>query len=111
MAAKPEELPSKDYVAEFYLKTFEFPAGFLTEYKPSELTTDTVHQDLAKGMKLASVSNAKVSRFGYQPVAPGPLAKLMVAGAFMSSGISMPRQIVKIKRTSLVWLATMPTRQ
>src|SRR5690625_7149085 len=49
MAAKPEELPSKDYVAEFYLKTFEFPAGFMTEYKPSELTTDTVHQELAKG--------------------------------------------------------------
>ncbi|HIW46827.1 MAG TPA: FAD-dependent monooxygenase [Candidatus Yaniella excrementigallinarum] len=63
MAAKPEELPSKDYVAEFYLKTFEFPAGFMTEYKPSELTTDTVHQDLAKGYEIGKrFKSAKVSR-------------------------------------------------
>src|SRR5699024_2153005 len=63
MAAKPEDLPSKDYVAEFYLKTFEFPAGFMTEYKPSVLTTDTAHQDLAKGYEIGKrFKSAKVSR-------------------------------------------------
>ncbi|MDN6533275.1 MAG: FAD-dependent monooxygenase [Yaniella sp.] len=63
MAAKPEDLPSKDYVAEFYLKTFEFPAGFMTEYKPSVLTTDTAPQDLAKGYEIGKrFKSAKVSR-------------------------------------------------
>src|SRR5690625_2752945 len=63
MAAKPEDLPSKNYVAEFYQKTFEFPAGFMTAYKPSELTTDTAHQDLAKGYEIGKrFESAKVSR-------------------------------------------------
>lgn len=63
MAAKPEELPSKGYVAEFYLKTFEFPAGFMTEYKPSVLTTETTHQSLATGYEIGKrFKSAKVSR-------------------------------------------------
>ncbi|MDN6490572.1 MAG: FAD-dependent monooxygenase, partial [Yaniella sp.] len=63
MAAKPEDLPSKDYVAEFYLKTFEFPAGFMTEYKPSGLTPATAPQELAKGSEIGKrFKSAKVSR-------------------------------------------------
>src|SRR5699024_7205527 len=31
MATKPEDLPSPDYVAKFYTKTFKFPSRFLTE--------------------------------------------------------------------------------
>ena len=63
MAAKPEDLPSEDYVAKFYTKTFEFPSGFMTEYKPSPLTTDNTHQDLAKGYTIGKrFKSAKVSR-------------------------------------------------
>ena len=63
MAAKPEDLPSEDYVAKFYTKTFEFPSGFMTEYKPSQLTTEATHQDLAKGYTIGKrFKSAKVSR-------------------------------------------------
>ncbi len=36
-------------VEEFYLKTFEFPAGFMTEYTKNQITMGTEHQDLAPG--------------------------------------------------------------
>lgn len=39
----PEELQR------YYVSTFEFPAGFMTEYTESMITTGTEHQDLAKG--------------------------------------------------------------
>ena len=48
MAKKPGELPPEE-LADFYTKTAEFPAGFLTEYPPSMITGGTAHQDLAKG--------------------------------------------------------------
>lgn len=38
MAKKPEDFASKDELAEFYVSTQEFPMGFMTQYKPSELT-------------------------------------------------------------------------
>src|SRR5690606_23317419 len=34
MAAKPEELEDPSYLEEFYVKTAEFPAGFMTQYAP-----------------------------------------------------------------------------
>lgn len=49
MAKKPEEFENPGEVEEFYVKTAEFPAGFMTEYKSSILTGDTSHQHLAKG--------------------------------------------------------------
>lgn len=36
-------------VEEFYNKTFEFPAGFMTEYTENQITLGTEHQDLAPG--------------------------------------------------------------
>lgn len=49
MAAKPEELEDPSAVEEFYLDTFEFPAGFMTQYPPSLLIGEPVHQALATG--------------------------------------------------------------
>jgi len=49
MAAKPEELDDPSAVEEFYVKTFEFPAGFMTQYRPSRITAEAAHQDLASG--------------------------------------------------------------
>lgn len=49
MATPAEDLPSPEYLEEFYVKTAEFPAGFMTEYKPSILTGGTEHQHLAEG--------------------------------------------------------------
>lgn len=48
MAKKPEDFASKDELAEFYVSTQEFPMGFMTQYKPSELTR-VEDQELATG--------------------------------------------------------------
>ncbi|MDO4916864.1 MAG: FAD-binding monooxygenase [Rothia sp. (in: high G+C Gram-positive bacteria)] len=49
MATPSDQLPDPSYLEDFYVKTAEFPAGFMTEYKPSMLTGTTDHQDLATG--------------------------------------------------------------
>ncbi|MGO4296522.1 FAD-binding monooxygenase [Glutamicibacter sp. MCAF14] len=52
MAATPEELVGQEGVAEFYVRTAEFPAGFMTEYAASELTAGKDHQELAAGFPM-----------------------------------------------------------
>ncbi|MEU6192161.1 FAD-dependent monooxygenase [Streptomyces sp. NPDC047061] len=47
----PKEIPS-DELAEFYVKTAQFPAGFRTHYKPSMVTGEDTHQDLATGFPI-----------------------------------------------------------
>jgi phenol 2-monooxygenase (NADPH) len=49
MATPAEELPDPSYLEEFYVKTFEFPAGFMTQYAPSALIAEPIHQKLAQG--------------------------------------------------------------
>ncbi len=65
MAKKPEEFDSPGQVAEFYVQTAEFPAGFMTEYAPSALTSGSARQDLATGFPLGkrfkSVRTTRVS--------------------------------------------------
>ncbi|UOQ55946.1 FAD-dependent monooxygenase [Leucobacter allii] len=52
MAKKPEEFDSPGEVEEFYVRTAEFPAGFMTEYTASMLTSDGAHQELASGFPI-----------------------------------------------------------
>ena len=52
MAAKPEELESATALEDFYVKTAEFPAGFMTEYPVSLLRGEATHQGLATGFPL-----------------------------------------------------------
>lgn len=61
MAKKPEEFENPDHLAEFYVNTAEFPAGFMTQYKPSMITGTMDHQDLAKGYPVGK-------RFRSEPV-------------------------------------------
>ncbi len=65
MAKKPEEFASPDEVADFYVRTAEFPAGFMTEYQPSIVTSDEAHQQLAAGFPLGkrfkSVNTVRVA--------------------------------------------------
>ena len=49
MAKKPEEFENPSDLEDFYVRTAEFPAGFMTEYAPSMLTGAPVHQELAAG--------------------------------------------------------------
>lgn len=52
MAKKPEEFDSPREVEEFYVRTAEFPAGFMTEYEPSVVTAAEADQALASGFPL-----------------------------------------------------------
>jgi phenol 2-monooxygenase len=52
MATKPEDLPEPSYLEEFYQRTLEFPAGFMTQYPPSEIVGTDEHQALATGFPI-----------------------------------------------------------
>jgi phenol 2-monooxygenase len=52
MAAKSDELEDPSAIEDFYLKTFEFPAGFMTQYTRSLITAEARHQDLATGFPI-----------------------------------------------------------
>ncbi len=49
MAKKPEEFDDPTELEDFYVRTAEFPAGFMTEYQPSMITGAATHQALATG--------------------------------------------------------------
>ena len=52
MAAKQDELEDPAELEQFYVKTFEFPAGFMTQYAPSLIIAADTHQDLAAGFPI-----------------------------------------------------------
>ncbi|MFJ5697371.1 FAD-binding monooxygenase [Arthrobacter sp. NPDC093139] len=49
MAKKPEEFENPSELEDFYVRTAEFPAGFMTEYAPSMIVAEATHQHLATG--------------------------------------------------------------
>lgn len=49
MAKRPDEVSSPSELEDFYVKTAEFPAGFMTEYAPSMIIATPEHQHLAFG--------------------------------------------------------------
>ncbi|MFJ6280622.1 FAD-binding monooxygenase [Arthrobacter subterraneus] len=52
MAKKPEEFEDPTELENFYVRTMEFPAGFMTEYSPSMIVGEAIHQDLAAGFPI-----------------------------------------------------------
>lgn len=62
MAAKPEDFDSPTELEDFYVRTAEFPAGFMTEYLPGLTTGAKEHQELATGYPIGK-------RFKSSPVA------------------------------------------
>ncbi|MFC7405618.1 FAD-binding monooxygenase [Georgenia alba] len=65
MAAKPEELEDPTILEDFYVKTAEFPAGFMTQYEPSMIVADDSHQELAGGFPIGKrFKSAPVVRVG-----------------------------------------------
>jgi phenol 2-monooxygenase (NADPH) len=80
MAAKPEDFDDPSELEEFFVKTFEFQAGFMTEYRPSIVTARPVHQQLAKGFPIGKrfksapvvrVCDAKPVHLGHEARADG----------------------------------------
>lgn len=52
MARKPEEISDPGELADYYLKTSEFPSGFMTQYTPSMIVGAAEHQALAAGFPI-----------------------------------------------------------
>jgi phenol 2-monooxygenase (NADPH) len=65
MAKKPEEFEDPSELEDFYVRTAEFPAGFMTEYAPSMLIGAPEHQGLATGFTVGKrFKSAPVVRVG-----------------------------------------------
>ena len=65
MATKPEDLDDPTELEDFYTRTAEFPAGFMTQYPPSMLIGEATHQELATGFPLGKrFKSAKAVRVG-----------------------------------------------
>ncbi|NTW39483.1 MAG: 3-hydroxybenzoate 4-monooxygenase, partial [Cellulomonadaceae bacterium] len=60
MASRPEDLDVAE-LGDFYLRTYEFPAGFMTRYRPSAVIGTDEHQALAAGFPVGK-------RFASAPV-------------------------------------------
>ncbi|WP_425862771.1 FAD-binding monooxygenase [Arthrobacter sp. TWP1-1] len=52
MAMRPEEFENPTELEDFYVRTFEFPAGFMTQYQSSMLTAEPANQELATGFPI-----------------------------------------------------------
>lgn len=52
MATKPDDLDDPSELEEFYVRTAEFPAGFLTEYSPSLIVAERKYQHYATGFPI-----------------------------------------------------------
>lgn len=52
MARRPEDILDPGELADYYLKTSEFPSGFMTQYPPSIIVGTAAHQDLADGFPI-----------------------------------------------------------
>lgn len=63
MATPQDQLPESTYLEDFYVKTAEFPAGFMTEYTKSMITSSAKHQELATGFPVGKrFKSARVQR-------------------------------------------------
>jgi phenol 2-monooxygenase len=52
MAKKPEEFENPSELEDFYVRTAEFPAGFMTQYTSSMIIGEAGNQDLATGFPI-----------------------------------------------------------
>ncbi|MFT0531472.1 FAD-dependent monooxygenase [Castellaniella hirudinis] len=80
MATPPDQLKDPAEVEKYYVRTFEFPSGFMTQYAPSMITGGQQHQDLATGYPVGKrfksspvvrVCDMNVLQLGHQAPADG----------------------------------------
>lgn len=80
MATREEDFEDPGALEDFYVKTAEFPAGFMTEYKPSMITAEPTYQALATGFPIGKrfksspvvrVCDANPLQLGHQARADG----------------------------------------
>ncbi len=95
MAKKPEEFESPSELEDFYVRTAEFPAGFMTQYAPSILTAEATHQELAAGFPIGKrfksapvrrVCDTNPMQLGHHATADGRWRIYVFADAARPSG-------------------------
>jgi phenol 2-monooxygenase len=62
MAARPDELDDPTELEDYYVRTAEFPAGFMTQYARSILIADAAHQALATGFPIGKRFRSAIVR-------------------------------------------------
>jgi phenol 2-monooxygenase len=77
MASRAKDAEDAAMVEAFYVETFDFTTGFMTSYRPSILTAEPTHQDLAAGFPIGQTfKSAPVVRVcDANPVHLGHLAR------------------------------------
>ena len=97
MAKRPEDFDSPSELEDFYVKTAEFPAGFMTQYQPSMIVAEQTHQQLAAGFPIGKrfksapvirVADANPVHLGHHHRADGRWR--MYAFAAPASGVGSP---------------------
>ncbi|MBO0906952.1 FAD-binding monooxygenase [Arthrobacter sunyaminii] len=110
MAKRPEEFENPSDLEDFYVRTAEFPAGFMTEYTPSMVIAEAKHQDLAAGFPLGKrfksapvrrVSDTNPVHLGHQAKADGRWRIYVFADAAPAGAASPVSDLAR-------WLDTAP---
>ncbi|AFA74338.1 phenol hydroxylase P5 protein MphP [Gordonia polyisoprenivorans VH2] len=116
MAKRPEEFDSPSDLEDFYVKTAEFPAGFMTQYAPSMIIADATHQDLATGFPIGKrfksapvvrVGDANPVQLGHHHRADGRW-RIYAFAADPSAGMNNAAPDVSALDDWATWLATDP---
>lgn len=104
MATRPEDLRDPSELQDFYTRTAEFPAGFMTQYAPSMLIGDATNAALAAGFPIGKrfksapvvrVADANPVQLGHHHRADGrwriyAFADAAAAGAGVGAGAASP---------------------
>ncbi|MDQ4503587.1 FAD-binding monooxygenase [Sinomonas sp. ASV322] len=110
MAKKPEEFEDPSELEDFYVRTAEFPAGFMTQYAPSMLVAEPTHQGLATGFPIGKrfksapvvrVCDTNPLELGHQATADGRWRIYVFADAPEAGAPSRVAELAE-------WLAASP---
>ena len=110
MAKKPEEFADPSELEDFYVRTAEFPAGFMTEYTPSLIVAEAAHQGLATGFPVGKRFKSAVAcrvcdtnplHLGHQAAADGRWRIYVFADAAMPGADSPTTDLAR-------WFVTSP---
>ncbi|CAM3039603.1 Pentachlorophenol 4-monooxygenase [Arthrobacter ulcerisalmonis] len=111
MAKRPEDFESPSELEDFYVRTAEFPAGFMTEYTPSLIVADTTHQNLATGFPVGKRFKSAVAcrvcdtnplQLGHQATADGRWRIYVFADPALPGAASATTDLAE-------WLGSAPT--
>lgn len=113
MAKKPEEFENPSELEDFYVRTAEFPAGFMTEYSPSMIVAEATHQNLATGFPVGKrfksapvvrVCDTNPVQLGHQATADGRWRIYVFADGAAPGESGAPSPTMDLA----TWLSTAP---